>query len=327
MNHRNNLPLVSIGIPTYNRAATYLPQALESALHQTYENLEIIVSDNGSTDNTESLVKHYGNARIKYHRQNPAFSPNENFNYCLNAAQGEYFLLLHDDDLIDPDFVEVCVRALSGSPEAGIIRTGTRVIDAQGNVIKEKRNQAGGLGTAEFFLAWFSGKTSLYLPSTLFNRRALQKIGGFESRHNLFQDVVAEVRLAAGYGRIDVEDVKAAFRVHDGEFTFAVSVEDWCEDAADLLDLMVELAPEKKEEVRRRGEAFFTELNYNRAVHIRNRAARFRMYVDIYRRFNSRLSPLQYFCIKPVQHRALKRIRQLERGVGLSPSSAIEPDR
>ncbi len=319
MNHRNNLPLVSIGIPTYNRAATYLPQTLESALRQTYENLEIIVSDNGSTDNTESLVEHYGDAGIKYHKQDPALSPNENFNYCLNSARGEYFLLLHDDDLIDPDFVEVCVRGVRKRPEVGIIRTGTRIIDAKGDAVKkEKRNQAGGLGTAEFFLAWFSGKTSLYLPSTLFNRRALQKIGGFESRHNLFQDVVAEVRLAAEYGRIDIEDVKAAFRVHDGEFTFAVSVEDWCEDAADLLDLMVELAPEKKEEVRRRGETFFTKLNYNRAVHIRNRAVRFRTYVDIYRRFNSRLSPLKYFCITPAKRRVRRRLRQLERGVGLS---------
>ena len=119
-------PLVTIGIATYNRAEKYLSQALKSAVNQTYQNIEIIVSDNCSTDNTEQLVKGFNASNIRYFRQKKNITANENFNYCLNQAKGEYFLLLHDDDLIDNDFVEVCIKADQYPSDIGIIRTGMR---------------------------------------------------------------------------------------------------------------------------------------------------------------------------------------------------------
>ena len=64
--HKKSQPLVTIGIPTYNRADGYLKEALESALRQTYENVEIIVSDNCSTDHTDVLVANYKDPRLKY---------------------------------------------------------------------------------------------------------------------------------------------------------------------------------------------------------------------------------------------------------------------
>lgn len=320
MTDRNKTPLVSIGIPTYNRAASYLPQTLESALCQTYRNIEIVVSDNGSSDHTESLVKGYDDPRILYQKQDPALTPNDNFNYCLNASRGDYFLLLHDDDLIDPDLVEHCMRAAAGRPHAGIIRTGVRIIDGLGNVKKEKLNPARGLKTEEFYLAWFSGRTGMYLPSTLFHRRALQGIGGFRSRNNLFQDVFAELLLDASCGRVDIEDIKASSRVHADEITFGVKVSKWCEDAEDLLDLMVEHAAENKPYIRKRGEEFFTKLNYNRASHIKSRAARYRTYYDIYRRFNSRVSPVDYFWVRPMRRTVRKRGRQIRNKLVVSSS-------
>ena len=99
----SNPPLVSIGIPTYNRADGFLKQALQSAVNQTYGNIEIIVSDNCSTDHTEDLVNEFSDSRIKYIKHNNNIGANNNFNFCVNSAKGDYFLLLHDDDLIDPD--------------------------------------------------------------------------------------------------------------------------------------------------------------------------------------------------------------------------------
>src|SRR5689334_7129661 len=106
-----NLPSVTIAIPTYNRAATYLRSCLESALRQTYANIDIVVSDNGSTDHTEALVKRYSDPRIRYFKQQTNLIPNENFNFCLRQARGDYFLLLLDDEQIDDDFIETCLRA------------------------------------------------------------------------------------------------------------------------------------------------------------------------------------------------------------------------
>lgn len=84
-------PLVSIGIPTYNRANSYLKQALRSAVNQTYKNLEIIVSDNCSSDDTESVVKEFRDPRIRYFRQNKNLGAVPNCNFCLEQSQGKYF--------------------------------------------------------------------------------------------------------------------------------------------------------------------------------------------------------------------------------------------
>ena len=75
--------LVTIAIPTYNRADNYLKQALSSALVQTYRNIEIIVSDNCSTDNTESVVKNFKDSRIRYFKQKKNIGPYKNFNFLL----------------------------------------------------------------------------------------------------------------------------------------------------------------------------------------------------------------------------------------------------
>ncbi|MGH7930195.1 MAG: glycosyltransferase family 2 protein, partial [Candidatus Binatia bacterium] len=159
-------PLVTIAIPTYNRAGSYLPQALQCALDQTYPHFELVVSDNGSTDHTRALVSGIGDTRIRYFRHDAGIGANNNFNFCFRQARGKYFSLLHDDDLIDPDFVESCIQAEAVSPDAGIIRTGTRIIDTEGQVIHEIPNGADGLSTEAFFRAWFSAKTPIYLCST-----------------------------------------------------------------------------------------------------------------------------------------------------------------
>ena len=242
-------PLVTIGIPTYNRANTYLRTAVESALSQTYVNIEIVVSDNYSEDDTEMVVREFCDDRIRYHRHNKNIGPNNNFNFCLEMARGDYFLLLHDDDLIDSDFIDACMKAVDYSTEFGIIRTGTRLIDSEGVIKKEILNLASCTSTEEFFMDWFTSKTAFYLCSTLFNTKKLKIIGGFESPNNLFQDVFAEVRLASEYGHAEVIGVKASFREHAEERTFLVKIEAWCEDSLALVELMCSLVGDDNEQI------------------------------------------------------------------------------
>ena len=82
-------PLVSIGIPTYNRASSYLQYALRSAVRQTFENIEIIVSDNCSSDSTESVVKEFGDSRVRYYRQKENIGPVNNRHFLPGAISGE----------------------------------------------------------------------------------------------------------------------------------------------------------------------------------------------------------------------------------------------
>jgi glycosyltransferase involved in cell wall biosynthesis len=108
-------PLVSVGVPTRNRAAT-LARALDGLLRQDYGALEIIVSDNASTDDTSGLCREYceRDQRIQYSRNDNDLGARANFSKVLEASRGEYFMWAADDDWLEPGFV----RALVGELEA-----------------------------------------------------------------------------------------------------------------------------------------------------------------------------------------------------------------
>src|SRR5436190_18430731 len=165
-----NPPLVTIAIPTYNRAATYFPICLEGALRQTYPNLEIIVADNGSTDHTRDIVSRYHDPRVRYFRHPKNVKPNDNYNFCVREARGVYFQLLQDDEQIDSDFVETCLKAVDYATDVGFIQTGLRVVNANGDWLVDRPNRAADTSFSDFLLSWFDGRTALYLCNTLFER-------------------------------------------------------------------------------------------------------------------------------------------------------------
>lgn len=289
-------PLVSIGISTYNRADGYLREALESARAQDYENLEIIVSDNGSTDHTAEYVSGLDDPRIRFVRQERNLGANANFNACLEQARGAYFLLLHDDDVLDPDFVSSCVAAAGGRAGLGVIRSGTRVIDAEGAVLAHNPNRTGGLSAAELFLAWFGKQTAIYFCSTLFNTAALKAAGGLRTRTNVFEDVVAIARLAARHGHAAVEPCKASFRLHGSNKGSSLNtVHDWTEDSLYLLEVLREEMPEEALRLMRAGKPYLCARLYRYAATIPDRKERYATYAELYRRFGYSYSPLRFF--------------------------------
>lgn len=275
-------PLVTIAIPTFNRASGNLASTVQSAVNQAYKNIEIIVSDNCSSDHTEQVIKQFGTSRIQYIRHPENIGANANFNFCISQAKGEYFLLLHDDDLIDDDFVATCMETRSKTVnEVGIIRTGTRWIDEAGKVLAEKPNLVSEYSTEDFFIAYCTFKASSYLCSTLFNTMRLKEMGGFHSKYNLFQDVMAVAKLSALFGRQDIFDVKASNRKHPGERTFSVKIGDWCEESVLLIDMMCELVPNRVTELRDAGKNFIFQHNYNLAKNIHGIPQRLGAYLEI----------------------------------------------
>ncbi|MBD2160580.1 glycosyltransferase [Limnothrix sp. FACHB-1083] len=110
--------LISVCIPLYNKAS-FFEQTITSVLSQTYRNLEIIVSDNGSTDGSSDLALEYSqrDSRIKYYRLNKTISANENFRHSLLLASGEILKLQCADDYLEPDFISRMVQPLLKSPE------------------------------------------------------------------------------------------------------------------------------------------------------------------------------------------------------------------
>ena len=261
-------PLVTIAIPTFNRADAYLPTTLAAASRQTYANLDILVADNASADDTEKVVASFRDRRIRYHKHPTNVGAAANWNFCVDQGRGKYFLMLMDDDLIDADFVETCIKRVAERPEAGLIRTGTRVVDGHGNLIHISPNYVDGLDFTDFLLAWMDGNTAPYLCSTLFRTEPLQRIG-IHSKHYLWSDLMSELQIASEHGRIDIPEVKASFRVHQNELTSKTKIKSWCEDAHQLLEMMCELTPAARRDlIRERGLEFMAMFNYRIALRL-----------------------------------------------------------
>jgi hypothetical protein len=108
------VPPVSIGIPTYNRAAT-LSRAVDSVLAQTRPDLELVISDNASSDETQELCEQRAalDGRIRYLRQAVNQGPTANFNLLFTECRGAHVMMLSDDDWLEPDYVERCLAELS----------------------------------------------------------------------------------------------------------------------------------------------------------------------------------------------------------------------
>jgi glycosyltransferase involved in cell wall biosynthesis len=286
-------PFVTIAIPTYNRAGRFLPEALAAATSQTYSALEILVSDNASSDGTEQLVRSSSDPRIRYHRQAENIGPVANVDFCIAAARGDYFLLLMDDDLIDPDFVARCMEAVKAHPDAALVRTGTRVINGKGVVIYESHNLVGGLSFTDFVLGWLEGKTAPFLCSTLFKTEPLRQVG-MQSRHYLWEDVIAELRLAAKFERVDLPDVLATFRMHEASMTAEAQLQKWCEDSQEVVDLVCSLAPSDAELLRSRLRPFMAMFNYRHAIRFKGTPAqRLAAFATVRRHFGAPHDPVE----------------------------------
>ncbi len=310
-----DLPLVSIGIPTYNRAERNLRKVIKRALGQTYQNLEVIVSDNCSSDNTPDLVGAIKDSRLRYFRQETNIGPNNNFNFCLSQAKGDYFLLFHDDDMIDEDFVEACITSLKPGQTVGAIFTGVRIIDEHDKVLMEYNNEASGLSPSEFILGWFKGKVSLYLCSTLYHAEKLRAVGGFHSEKGLYDDLVPTFSLVAKEGWADVVEVKASFRRHSGNRGSSIPLSDWIEDSHYLLDHICALFPQDRDLLLEQGTRYFCRKRYWKVSSRLSLSQRMKDYLKIYQSFGYSHSPVSYF-YENGKNRVAGKVRRMLAGPG-----------
>lgn len=287
-------PLVSIGIPTYNRADSFLSETLQSALDQKYRNIEIIVSDNCSTDNTGEVVSSFNDERIRYFRQNENIGPFRNMNYCLENARGDYFLMLHDDDLIDPDFIEICMERINYRDDAGIIIAGSREIDEQGNILREKQNLCNGIPAYDFLLTFYEKKVHLLQCSILFNTKKMMDLGGFNEFYGHFADAAIEFTMICKTERVDVPDVLASYCVHSASFGKRSKILSICDNALKILDLACRLtgAEEKNNRLRTIGMLTTAERLYRYATY-RTKGIRDRIHAHftVWKKLNYRYYP------------------------------------
>jgi glycosyltransferase involved in cell wall biosynthesis len=131
-------PRVGIGLPTYNRRDG-LARAIESILTQTHTELELTISDNGSTDGTEELCRAIaaGDPRVRYVRHATNRGSTHNFNYLFATLRGEYVMVLGDDDWIDPGYLTACLEVLEAEPDVAVVVGRSRYYGPDGRLDSE----------------------------------------------------------------------------------------------------------------------------------------------------------------------------------------------
>ena len=179
-------PLVSIVIPVYN-GSNYMRDAIDSALAQTYKNIEIIVVNDGSTDNTDEIAKSYGDKIRYFSKENGGVSTA--LNLAIENMNGEYFSWLSHDDMYLPKKIESQINILKTlEDKKTIIYGGYKYIDEKGKsldkVCLENEFSLDDLNKPLFalFLHKISGCT------LLINRIHFQKIGLFDKKLKTTQD-------------------------------------------------------------------------------------------------------------------------------------------
>ena len=187
-------PKVSVIIPTYNRA-DLLPRAIDSALNQTYKDFELIIVDDGSTDNTKKIVEEYQkkDERIKYLWEENSSGPARPYNLALKQCQGEYIAFLDSDDVWLPEKLEKQIAIFEeydGKINLGLVICEAYVVDLDRNDIGRLTfpYNENLLGPEKFGL-FFEKFGIISLSCVVIKKEVFKNIGYFDEKFKVSADV------------------------------------------------------------------------------------------------------------------------------------------
>ena len=219
-----NKPLVSIVIPVYN-GSNYVKEAIDSALAQTYENIEIIVVNDGSKDDgaTEKIALSYGDKIRYFHKENGGVS--SALNVGIANMRGEYFSWLSHDDKYAPEKIENQISVLMRQNNKRLLALcGTRQIDKNSQFL-QKAGEEKRFGAAET-VGWENAIKSLFNEGCyngcafLIPKSAFDECGGFDESLRYTQDMLMWIKIfLKGYGIVYNSSADSLMRVHDGQLT------------------------------------------------------------------------------------------------------------
>ena len=213
------MPKVSICIPTYN-TARYLPEAIESVLAQDFEDYELVICDNASTDATSDICRAFTDPHVRYIRFDEQTNQSGNFNRCLQEARGEFITLLHSDDFFLPGFIADRVHRFEQQPGLGLIFGAVQIVNDRGAQLMTKVHWDGDRSflPGELLDALLMS-CIISPPSLMFRKTAMEQAGPFRTDLTWGHDWEWTLRLAEKNAAYFSSRPLAAYRVHDGSGT------------------------------------------------------------------------------------------------------------
>jgi len=248
---------VTIVIPVFN-GENYIRDAIDSALAQTYKNIEILVINDGSTDETEKIVKSYGN-KIRYIRKKNG-GVSSALNLAIKKMTGDYFSWLSHDDTYEPDKIETEIEYLKKFKlldKKVILFSDYYLIDKKGKTIgKSEKNEMEILKKPEYiFLKGHINGLSLLIPKAAFN-----EYGGFDEKMVCVQDYVMWKKMSKTYKFVHIPKKLVSTRWHNKQVTqTSPKVEE--EGNKFYFDAIAEVHKKRREELEGSEYCFYLELS------------------------------------------------------------------
>ena len=232
-------PLVSILIPTYN-GEQFLSKAIQSALDQTYSNLEIIISDDGSTDETVKIAESFkDNCSIPYRIiTHSNYGLVKNLNFCIQQAQGKYIKFIFQDDWLEPNCIEEMVNLAEQDPEIGLVFSPRQVLidpDSKSDLtcksayngainLHQKWSDLKPIQSGQDLLSnpncLIGGLNKIGEPTTvLISKQVFEELGEFDSTLQQLLDVDMWFRIMGRYKIAFVDKILSALLIHKKQQT------------------------------------------------------------------------------------------------------------
>lgn len=232
---------VSIVIPTYNRVKL-LQRALESALMQDGTNFEVIISDDGSSDGTHVMLASINDLRVRCLTREKNVGMHVNMNTCLDAARGKYFLMLSDDDYLEPGCIQNLLKPWRSNPNI-MFSYGQWWYERDG---VRKLQQSSGPKVEcgfDYVMGCWKGERPTIFHSVLFETESIRKKGGIPKGYA--QDTFLKQMLAME-GLVAYVDVPVTtYCFHTGSTTNTINLFTLIHERSAVLDMCLQVATEK----------------------------------------------------------------------------------
>lgn len=213
-------PAITVAVPTFNRPAL-LRETITSVLSQTFEDFELVISDNASSEATHEVVAAFCDRRIRYHRNPTNIGLVGNLNRCLALGRGTFIAVFHDDDRMCPENLARKVDALRRYPSVGFVHSRFDSIDGDGAVIARDRT-VGPMRTedafergSDFLARTLTGWNVVNASSVVMRRECFQRLGGFSTRLLFTTDFEYWMRIACDYDVLFLAASLIECRIHE----------------------------------------------------------------------------------------------------------------
>jgi alpha-1,3-rhamnosyltransferase len=239
-------PLVSTCIASYNHAE-YVGLGIESILAQTYKNHEIVVVDDGSSDNSLEILNSYAQkfpeqVRVFTHANHQNRGISITTNLAIEKSKGKFIALIGSDDVWEENKLALQVEILEQNPKVGIVYSKAKIIDSQGKAtgsiigqnFKKNRDQ----------LAQILAKNFIPAPTVIFRRECFDRLGSFDETL-VCSDWEMWLRILAHWEMAFIDEPLALYRVHQQNTSLGINAEIVVQRGLDVINRIAE----KKEKI------------------------------------------------------------------------------